>query len=155
MGKYEPLTRYLSAKGDDRWDARFADIERILGFELPESARAYPAWWANETRGGHSQKKGWQDAGWETVNVDLSGKKLSFVRRKLDRSEADKELAGAWQKRSDLFEQARAFTGIEDRAALIDAGLLALIQREAGRRLIEMGGTMPGFEAAPRERPSA
>ncbi|MCL4672583.1 MAG: type II toxin-antitoxin system VapB family antitoxin [Sphingomonadaceae bacterium] len=44
-------------------------------------------------------------------------------------------------------------SGIDDRDLLLEKALSELIQREAGRRLIEMGGTMPDFEPAPRERP--
>ena len=56
---------------------------------------------------------------------------------------------------SGLVEQAKDITGITDEDALIEAGLLALIQREAGRRLIAMGGTMPDAWVPPRERPAA
>ena len=38
---------------------------------------------------------------------------------------------------------------------LIEEALLALIQREVARKLIAMGGTMPDFAPAPRERPFA
>ena len=150
MGKYEPLSGYLQSIEDESWDARFADVEKVLGFSLPRSAHQYPAWWANQD-GGHSQTRGWRDAGWETSNVDLRAKRLRFVRRGENRS-ALGQSAHASSKR-DLWEQARKLSGIEGRDALIDAALTALIHREASRRLAELGGSMPDFEVPPRERP--
>lgn len=79
MGKYEPLTHYLESRSDEIWDAQFTDVERVLGFPLPASALEYPAWWANQEP-GHSQTRGWRDAGWETGRVDLARKRLRFVR---------------------------------------------------------------------------
>lgn len=52
-----------------------------------------------------------------------------------------------------LIQTAQEYTGIEEKAALLREALKALIQREAGRRLIALGGTMPDFEDIPRRRP--
>jgi hypothetical protein len=142
MGKYEPLALYLENKSGEIWDARFSDIERVLGFALPRSAHEYQAWWANQEP-GTSQTQGWRGAGWETSQVDLAAKKVRF--RRNDRT--------AGRAADALFDKARKLTGIENRDALIEAALTALIRREAGRQLISMGGTMPDAEAAPRERP--
>jgi Arc/MetJ family transcription regulator len=51
-----------------------------------------------------------------------------------------------------LVEEARAVSGIEERTALIHAGLRALISRESARRLAMLGGTEPGARAIPRRR---
>jgi Arc/MetJ family transcription regulator len=51
-----------------------------------------------------------------------------------------------------LVEEARAATGIKEKSALVRAGLEALIQREAGRRLAALGGTMPDLQVPPRRR---
>jgi Arc/MetJ family transcription regulator len=51
-----------------------------------------------------------------------------------------------------LLEEARRLTGINEKTALVRAGLEALIAREIGRRLAALGGTQPDFQAAPRER---
>jgi hypothetical protein len=53
-----------------------------------------------------------------------------------------------------LIEKAGRLTGIEEKTALIRAGLEALIARETGRRLAALGGTMPHFEAGRRRRPA-
>ena len=149
MGKYEPLTHYLETRPDEIWDARFAEVERVLGFPLPASAREYPAWWANQEP-GHSQTRGWRDAGWETGRVDLAGKRLRFVRsrsrtRHVDAPQSDPAIA-------DLWERAHQISGIDDRDALLKAALTTFVRREAAKGLIALGGTMPDFTIPPRER---
>ncbi len=52
-----------------------------------------------------------------------------------------------------LLEEARQLTGIDEKTALVRAGLEALIAREAARRLAALGGTMPHLKAIPRRRP--
>jgi Arc/MetJ family transcription regulator len=51
-----------------------------------------------------------------------------------------------------LIEEARRATGIKEKTALIRAGLEALIQRDAYRRLAALGGTMPNLQVPPRKR---
>lgn len=51
-----------------------------------------------------------------------------------------------------LLQTAAEATGIADPQELILEGLKALIAREAARRLIALGGSMPGAKAAPRRR---
>lgn len=54
-----------------------------------------------------------------------------------------------------LLAEAARFTGIKEKTALVNAGLKALITREAGRRLAALGGTDPKAKAGPRRRPAA
>ena len=51
-----------------------------------------------------------------------------------------------------LLERARSLTGIQEKTALVRAGLEALIAREAARRLAALGGTQPKIAAIPRRR---
>ena len=51
-----------------------------------------------------------------------------------------------------LLERARTLTGIQEKTALVRAGLEALIAREAGRRLAKLGGTQPKLAHIPRRR---
>ncbi len=55
----------------------------------------------------------------------------------------------------ELIEEARRYTGIEGTSALFKEGLVALVEREAARRLIALGGTMPDLKDIPRRRPWA
>jgi len=55
----------------------------------------------------------------------------------------------------DLIEAARAISGVQDRSALLHAGLRALIERETARRLARLGGSEPTSIAPPRRRSRA
>jgi len=79
MTKYAALTRYLRQQEGSRVTLSFQELEKILGFSLPASAWKYASWWANSA-GGQSQVKGWREAGWETREVDLRGRRVTFVR---------------------------------------------------------------------------
>lgn len=52
----------------------------------------------------------------------------------------------------DLIRTAQEFTGLKERSALVREALRALIEREAARRLAELGGTSPKMAAIPRRR---
>ena len=79
-GRYARLYRHLCARPGSEWWATFGEVERVLGFRLPDSARRYPAWWANSSGGGHSQTLAWQAAGWRTRRVSIAAETLLFVR---------------------------------------------------------------------------
>ena len=79
MTKYHPLTQHLAARNEARVEMKFSDIERLLGFPLPRSARIHRPWWAN-TDHGHVQSRAWLDAGFESRDVDLEAERLEFVR---------------------------------------------------------------------------
>ena len=51
-----------------------------------------------------------------------------------------------------LLERARQATGIQEKTALVRAGIEALIAREAGKRLAALGGTQPRISDIPRRR---
>jgi len=55
----------------------------------------------------------------------------------------------------DLIAKAQAYTGLEEKTALVREALKALIQREAARRLANLGGSQPGIVAGPRRRTDA
>lgn len=52
----------------------------------------------------------------------------------------------------ELVEKAQAYTGIIERSTLLREALTALIQREAARRAIKLGGSDPDASATPRRR---
>ena len=55
----------------------------------------------------------------------------------------------------DLVARAREATGIQEKTALVHAGLHALIAREAARRLASLGGSQPDLRPIPRRRAAA
>lgn len=54
-----------------------------------------------------------------------------------------------------LLEEARRLTQIEEKTALVRAGLEALIARESARRLAALGGSEPALVAGRRRRVSS
>lgn len=52
----------------------------------------------------------------------------------------------------ELIERAREFSGIQEKTALVHAGLHALIAREAAKRLAALGGSEPDLRPIPRRR---
>ncbi|MEJ0028465.1 MAG: type II toxin-antitoxin system VapB family antitoxin [Rhizomicrobium sp.] len=52
----------------------------------------------------------------------------------------------------ELLADAEKYTGITERTALLNAGLKALIERAAARRLAALGGSQPRLKAPPRRR---
>jgi hypothetical protein len=70
----------------------FSEIEEVLGFSLPLSARSYQAWWGNNlTYGRHSAA--WLLAGWETEQLDLAGERVTFRRAAQGRAQVLKAKA--------------------------------------------------------------
>ena len=54
---------------------------------------------------------------------------------------------------TQLVARAQEYTGVKEKSALVNQALKALVEREAARRLIRMGGTMPDLKVPPRRRP--
>ncbi len=86
MSKYESLSNYLASKHANELSMTFAEVEAILGFKLPNSARTHRPWWANSAH-GHVQSRGWLDAGYQSEQVDLEGEQLTF--KKVHRATSD------------------------------------------------------------------
>lgn len=61
--KYRALRDWLLEQESDRITVSLADIENILSFNLPKSAREHQAWWANQNPPS-SQSLAWTSAGW-------------------------------------------------------------------------------------------
>lgn len=73
MSKYDPLRDALTAAAAKRREVvmSFQEIETVLGFPLPRSARAYDAWWRNKSpESRHSQNQSWLKAGYEIGGLD-------------------------------------------------------------------------------------
>jgi hypothetical protein len=79
MSKYNVLAGFLKSQLTGRVAVTFGEVEEALGFALPASAYAYPAWWSNDPT-GHSQARAWLDAGFATERVDVAQRRLVFRR---------------------------------------------------------------------------
>jgi Arc/MetJ family transcription regulator len=51
-----------------------------------------------------------------------------------------------------LFANAQRLAGVAGKSAIVQLALKAFVEREAGRRLADMGGTEPDAKAPPRRR---
>ena len=79
MSKYAALEVHLRESGQDSVTMTFAEIERVIGADLPPSAFKHRPWWSNNPSNSvitHS----WLKAGYKTENVDMAGKTLDFVK---------------------------------------------------------------------------
>lgn len=85
MSAYDPLFKLLclkSAGGVSIVPATFKQIEAVLGFKLPDTARSKSQWWGNETGDTrHVQCRAWLNAGFETRNLNLATECVEFVER--------------------------------------------------------------------------
>lgn len=86
MGKYEPLTEFLKDASQNEVRMSFDEIEKIIGRQLPSSARRHRAWWSNNPENS-VMTKAWLDAGWKSEQVDMEARKLVF--RRMRKNDAD------------------------------------------------------------------
>ena len=82
MGAYAPLHAWLVAQpvNINYVPATFEEIESILGFPLPPTARQRPQWWENNSI-QHSHARAWLDAGFLTQQVNIPNETLTFSRK--------------------------------------------------------------------------
>ncbi len=80
MSKYDPLARFLSEVDEDSITLSFGKVHDLVIGGLPQSAYDYRPWWANRNDGTGSQNQGWQSVGWESSDVDMDQKSVTFIR---------------------------------------------------------------------------
>lgn len=78
MSKYDPLSARLAGHAEPEWRASFAEIEEVLGFPLPQTARTNRAWWHNT--GAQPHQRSWTGGGWEVAEVDHAQGRATFRR---------------------------------------------------------------------------
>ena len=86
--KYGPLNRYLIRRGKytDKARLSFAEIEGIIGDNLPFGAIRNPSWWSNTQ--SSVQGEAWTNAGWRVQDVNLQERTVTF--RKVESAEEKK-----------------------------------------------------------------
>jgi hypothetical protein len=148
MSKYEPLKRHLLRLEQSEAPMSFAEIEAVLGFRLPPSARKHPPWWSNSV-GTHVNAAAWREAGWKTSRVDIPGERVTFVRDAPPTSTASTQWGVA--EASEPFALGQLSRGaqrmIEDcmeETGLDRAGAVAaLLEAQAAARRRQLLETMP------------
>ena len=80
-GRYAALADWLQSQPGrvEQIPLTFNQIEEIIGSNLPDSARVFRAWWANDSV-GHSHSQLWLAAGWRTTYINLSESRVTFSR---------------------------------------------------------------------------
>jgi len=81
VSKYDGLGTYLRRQTGDRIPMTFSEIEAVTGTQLPPKAQHSRAWWSNNPT-NNVMTKIWLDAGFETAQVDIPGRKLIFRRKR-------------------------------------------------------------------------
>jgi hypothetical protein len=79
MSKYDPLYKYLATQKGSPVTMTFSQVEKVLGFALPASARKYAAWWANANpeSGQHPYSQAWTLAGMR-ASVNVAAEQVVF-----------------------------------------------------------------------------
>ena len=85
MSKYAPLATYLRESGRETLSMSFAEIERIIGADLPPSAFKHRPWWSNNPSNSVITYA-WLEAGYLTEQVDMAGQTLVFRKSSHDAS---------------------------------------------------------------------
>lgn len=83
--KYDPLTAFLRRQPRALVRMSFDEIERVIGAKLPPSAAHHRAWWSNNSQ-NNVMTKAWTDAGFESEDVDMKGRRVVFRRVSADLS---------------------------------------------------------------------
>lgn len=73
--KYAPLFDHLQQATGREVSLPFAQVEAILGFRLPASARNRQAWWGSDPK--HSHATSWLHAGF-SASPNLTGETVTF-----------------------------------------------------------------------------
>lgn len=120
MSKYAALGQFLDSQTRHEVPLSFREVEALLGFGLPKSAREFPPWWANQADGGHSQCRAWMAKGWRTSQVDVVREHLVFIR------DARREITPGLAEAQSRFETTPAGVPHSPRAATLDLTGLSL-----------------------------
>ncbi|MFB9127109.1 HNH endonuclease [Paraburkholderia dipogonis] len=82
MAKYQSLAAHLAVQSTSEVTLSFADVERIIGEELPPTADRFKPFWANSrAKDGHPGRF-WMEQGWRQVKLDQANRLVTF--RRLD-----------------------------------------------------------------------
>ncbi len=77
MGKYDPLTAFLSGLNGRTVRLTFAEIEKVIGQPLPSKSKVVRAWWSNNPD-NNVMTRAWLASGYRTAQVDIGNETLTF-----------------------------------------------------------------------------
>lgn len=133
MSKYKPLSERLSRHAADRWSASFAELEEVLGFPLPKSAREQNAWWRGGEKPHHSA---WTEPGWRVLDLDRAAETVVFGRDQAASAASAAETESPIVSEAKPAERARRVmpTAVVGGAAALLAGGVAVLAGFLARR---------------------
>src|SRR5260370_12328288 len=102
MSKYDALGAFLKNQRNDRVPMSFAEVERVTGKKLPPSAAKHRPWWSNNPNNSVMTRV-WLDAGFESEQVDMAGRKLVFRRVRKPVDSPGRESGGGRQRKYQPF----------------------------------------------------
>lgn len=104
--KYLPLKRFLQMQDKERVTLTFEEIERILNFQLPESAYIYSAWWRNHEN--NTQATAWLECDYKVEDIanTMISKVVKFVKNHSRKSNLGFDLDYALK---ELFSENRIY----------------------------------------------
>jgi hypothetical protein len=144
--KYRPLREFLSRQTVAEAPMSFAEVEDVLGFPLPASARNHAAWWSNNV-GTHVHAAAWRGAGWRTSRVNLAAERVTFVREAAAPGIAEESVTfeAATVPFSHLSRSALAMIDDYAEAAGTDRGeaIAAILEASAAERRRQMLEALP------------
>lgn len=76
--KYYRLFEYLKRCQQEAVTLTFAEIEALIGYSLPASARAQKNWWSNRDSASALYAGAWISAGYQAGSVDLEQQSVTF-----------------------------------------------------------------------------
>jgi len=79
MSDYSSLQDWLQEQTANRILVTLGQVEEILHFGLPNTARLRSQWWENNAT-HHVQANAWLNVGFHTEQVNLQNQTLVFVR---------------------------------------------------------------------------
>ncbi|WP_424947517.1 DUF7662 domain-containing protein [Candidatus Spongiihabitans sp.] len=103
--KYDPLQQHLKAQSSAHILMSFAEIEQLLGFDLPPSARKHRPWWSNNPSNSRITEA-WLSAGYQSAKVDMAAGCLVFRRQQQNPS----PFSAGWNDASGA-EKSKSFYG--------------------------------------------
>jgi CBS domain-containing protein len=77
---YAGLALFLKAQPahTDSRTLSFEQVEQVIQYPLPKSARVHRAWWSNDP--SHSHAAQWLDVGWRAQGISMTEQRVTFVR---------------------------------------------------------------------------
>lgn len=78
VGKYGEIGAQLRRHTGSSWSPSFNELADLVPGGLPPSAYEHSAWWSNSS--SHVQAQAWLAAGWQSQDVDLRARRVTFVR---------------------------------------------------------------------------